>query len=144
MRELVVVRFNDHIKVNDVQEYVIEMSLPGKFNKTIYGASVEEILSAFMEGWQEMFKLLEWPDQVERPTITVPQLMELRDENGGQSKFGAVANSKFEAQVYRKDEHGNIYLVDNEGNPVPPEDNDFHALVQRKNASSDPLPEENQ
>ena len=104
--EIIALRINEHQKKDGVQEYSLQVALPGRYQTTFTGASQQELGAKFFDAMGIVFNILGIPGQVERiveqPTKeSVPVFM---DSNGDQvpvSRFAATAKAKFTAQVTR-------------------------------------------
>ena len=111
MKETVLLRFNDHQEVDGIKEYSIEVSMPGSYQRHIIGASQVELATALLDSFEELFTLLDIPQNVFRK-LNDMQETEYKTEavfigsNGTPipiSGFAATAKASFEAEVYRAD-----------------------------------------
>lgn len=93
MRENVIFRFNEHQIMDGVQEYSIEIAMPGQYSTTIIGASREELLPQMQTTIEQLFVLLKVPS-------TVKRVKEAESRMQGNSFAGDV-DATFSAEVYR-------------------------------------------
>ena len=117
MRENIFLRFNDHQKIHDIQEYSIEVAIPGKYSTTIIGASQVELMDGLIDSFEQLFILLGVHQRIQRSLseLNEPVATEIKfvDSDGAEipvSGFAATAKASFEAEVYRN------------GKPSPPEE----------------------
>lgn len=117
MKETILLRFNDHQEVDGIKEFSVEISMPGQYQRHVIGASQVELGTQLIDAFEEIFALLNIPQNVFR------QIDEKGDEqfktesvfigsDGNPipiSGFAATAKASFEAEVYR------------DGKPVAPE-----------------------
>lgn len=111
MKETVLLRFNDHQEVNGIKEYSIEVAMPGQYQRHIIGASQVELATELLDTFEELFALLNIPQNVYRQ-IDDQGEEEFKTEavfigsDGNPipiSGFAATAKASFEAEVYHGD-----------------------------------------
>jgi hypothetical protein len=108
MRENAIIRFNDHQEVNGIKEFSIEISIPGKYNTHVTGASQVELVNELISSFEQIFILLGIPQTVQRQLADLhePILHEAKffDSDGARlpmSGLAATAKATFEAEVIR-------------------------------------------
>ena len=103
MREIVVIRLNDHQDLAGVHEYSLEVAVPNRFQKVITGASQLELMNELVPAFEQVFTMLEIPENIER-NVAEPMLGQFTNADGTPqpiSGFAATAKARFEAQVIR-------------------------------------------
>lgn len=116
MRENILIRFSDHSENVGIKQYSVEVSLPGKYNRHIIGASQVELTTEMLTAFEELFDILGIPQTINRSLDELEQEVvaevKFTDSNGAHipiSGFAATAKMTLEAQVIR------------DGKIVPPE-----------------------
>jgi hypothetical protein len=108
MRENILLRFNEHQNVGGIQEYSIEVSLPGKYNNHVTGASQVELMEGLIESFEQLFIMFDIPQRIQKSLSQlgepVATTIKFVDSDGAEipvSGFAATAKASFEAEVYR-------------------------------------------
>jgi hypothetical protein len=107
MREMIVIRLHDYQTVGDIPEYVLEINLPGRYEKHhVGGASQVELLEQLADSLADVLGLLGVPGTVVRPEPVPPvepEFVMSNDGNGGleATSLRGVGKASFEAQVIR-------------------------------------------
>jgi hypothetical protein len=108
MRENAIIRINDHQNLNGVQEYSIELSVPGKYSNVMTGASQVELINELVTSFEQLFIMLGIPQTINRQLndLSEPIVSEAKfiDSDGAEipiSGFAAIAKASFEAEVIR-------------------------------------------
>jgi hypothetical protein len=105
MRETVIIRFQDHQKKDGVQEYVVNIALPGIFQTQVIGASQEELSEGINKALGQLYAHFHVPHSVDRIAMA-PSLPLFTDSHGRpqpMSPFAGTAKATFKAEIYRKD-----------------------------------------
>ena len=107
MREYVSFRINDHQKVDGVQEYSVEITIPGRYNHIFVGRSQTELISQIITSMGDIMTTLEIPMTTpppQEPELIEPQIQTFRTADGKRipiSGFAATAHARFAGEVYR-------------------------------------------
>jgi len=100
MRETLVIRLNDHVVENGVQQFTMEWSVPGRYQKIHVGASQADLALLSLESLGQIFTLLGIPQQtvVPEPVVEAP---DAEQAPRGPVGFRSEGTAKFTAQVIR-------------------------------------------
>lgn len=103
-KETVLFRFNEHQKKNGVQEYSVQVVLPGTYSKDVIGATQDELLEGIDQALESLFTILGIPTSVVRSVGPDSKEYVFRDQSGDvvpKGPFAGTAKATFKAEVYR-------------------------------------------
>ena len=108
MKEMIQIRISDHQVKDGVQEYNVQVIVPGSYQTEFFGASQQELSNALWDSLGRILTSFGVPGSALRITEMVPLSEELAPvflDSGGKrvpmSKFAATAKATFKAEVIR-------------------------------------------